>query len=222
VGGPRSGYGTSMPTATLWRDQTLRMSAATARRRRPRRRVVVVLVALAVAGLAITWWVSKPPAAPTTVAVVGDSITYLSRADIAARLDAAGYHPTVVSLPGTKLAQAEATVARLASTHPDIWVMELGTNDAGSKNPDWATPFNTEWREMASAGCVIYVSVSPRVSPVGDQINAAIRSLAARHGNVHVLDWGALEYTHSGWLRPDGIHPTPAGQEELQAIQQHC
>jgi hypothetical protein len=74
---------------------------------------------------------------------------------------------------------------------------------------------------------VVYVTVSPRKGAIAAGINAAIRSLARSHANVHVLDWGDLEHTEPGWVVPDGIHPTPAGQvaltdEEATTLQENC
>jgi lysophospholipase L1-like esterase len=74
---------------------------------------------------------------------------------------------------------------------------------------------------------VIYVSVSPRAGPIADQIDESLAGLAQDHTNVHVLDWGHLSSGNPAWLEPDNIHPTPAGQAELaalesQALHQYC
>ena len=156
---------------------------------------------------------------PPTVAVVGDSITDLSRQSIAASLTQAGFHPVVHAVIGIEMAQAVPWVDQLAQQHPSDWIIELGTNDAGRNNPSWTLPFLAVWHQVRSTGCVIYLSVSQRAGPIATQINASLARLALTHANVHVLDWGNLEYLNPAWTEPDLIHPTPAGQSELAAVE---
>jgi hypothetical protein len=162
-----------------------------------------------------------------TVYVIGDSITSLSRTSITATLTQAGYQPTISATPGAKIGQAEANVSTLAVHKPWAWVIELGTDDAGAKNGSWPQPFLAEWAAISPAACVIYVTVSPHAGVIGTQIDSSIEKLAEDHTNVHVLDWGRIEYGNAAWVSPDGIHPTPAGQAELaelerQELQQSC
>jgi lysophospholipase L1-like esterase len=46
-----------------------------------------------------------------------------------------------------------------------------------------------------------------------------MHKLAEAHPNVHLLDWGTIEYQNPAWLSGDGIHPTPAGQAALAALE---
>jgi lysophospholipase L1-like esterase len=172
--------------------------------------------------------VSKPPAAytagqqisdPGTVAVVGDSITELSKDSIATSLTHAGYHPIVHAVIGIEMAQALPWIDQLAQQNPRNWIIELGTNDAGKNNPSWVLPFLAIWQQVRSSACVIYLSVSQRAGPIATQIDASLAGLALTHANVHVLDWGNLEYLNPAWMEPDMIHPTPAGQAELAALE---
>jgi lysophospholipase L1-like esterase len=80
---------------------------------------------------------------------------------------------------------------------------------------------------ISTASCVIYVTISPRAGEVGSQINTAIQRLSKSHSNIHVLDWGQIEYTNPAWVSPDGIHPTPQGESalanlEAQQLQNVC
>lgn len=156
---------------------------------------------------------------PPTVAVVGDSITALSRQSIINSMTQAGYQPTVEAVIGIKMAQAAPAIDYLAQQHPADWVIELGTNDAGTGNSMWPEPFLAEWQQVKSSGCVIYVSVSLHAGPIAAQIDSSLGGLAREHANVHVLDWGSLEYDNPVWLEPDMIHPTPAGQVELATLE---
>ena len=170
---------------------------------------------------------TAPVSARPTVAVVGDSITELSRQSIETSLVHAGYQPSVDAVVGIQIAQAEPFVYQLAQQRPSDWIIELGTNDAGKDNPSWEWPLVSEWQQIQSSRCVVYLTVSPRVGAIADQINDALARLALGHANVHILDWGYLEYGNPAWLEPDLIHPTPSGQAELatletQEIRRYC
>jgi hypothetical protein len=194
-------------------------------------RLTVAALTIALLGAGI--WLALEPASfrkaaysagqgtsrPPTVAVVGDSITALSRLSIASSLDHSGYQPTIEAVVGIQMAPALPSIEQLAQRKPNDWIIELGTNDAGRDNPLWASPLLAEWQRVRGSGCVIYVSVSPRAGPIAAQINDSLAGMARAHDNVHVLDWGDLEYDNPAWVEPDMIHPTPAGQAELAALE---
>lgn len=184
-----------------------------------RRRVVLVVgvAILAVAGLIA--WLLEDLTSNQSVYVVGDSITYLSEAPISADLSSAGYQPTISATPGVKIGQSQAEITALARNQPYAWIIELGTNDAGARDTVWPQQFLAVWSAISPANCVLYVTVSPRAGAVAQQIDASIQSLAKTHSNVHVLDWGTLEYQNPTWVTGDGIHPTPAGQNALAALE---
>lgn len=183
----------------------------------PNRIVVISVVVVALAGLA--GWVVEDATNRPTVYVVGDSITALSRASISSALTDAGYQATISATPGVKIGQALTDVTTLARTQPWAWVVELGTDDSGARDTTWPQPFLAEWAAISPASCVIYVTVSPSSGAVGRQIDTSIEQLAQAHPNVHVLDWGRIEYTHPGWVSADTIHPTPAGQAALAGLE---
>jgi lysophospholipase L1-like esterase len=182
--------------------------------------LVVVLAVAAVA--ALTAWLWDDLTSNRTVYVVGDSITYLSEAAISADLSNAGYQPDISATPGVKIGQSLGNITALAQHQPAAWIIELGTNDAGAQDTVWPEQFLAVWSAVSSASCVIYVTVSPRVGVVAQQIDASIQKLAQAHSNVHVLDWGNLEYQNPAWVSGDGIHPTPAGQAALAAFETHA
>jgi lysophospholipase L1-like esterase len=185
---------------------------------RVRKQIVVSLIAVVLLGAGV-WVALDELTSSPTVAVVGDSITALSRQWIAVSLFDAGHLSTIDAAPGITMAQAEPAITQLAHQHPSAWIIELGTNDALGKNPLWGEPILAEWQQVRSSQCVIYVSVSPRSGPIAAQIDTALAGLAHEQANVHVLDWGNLEYANPAWLEPDKIHPTPAGQAELGSLE---
>ncbi|HWF16226.1 MAG TPA: hypothetical protein VG244_08620 [Acidimicrobiales bacterium] len=172
-------------------------------------------------------WLWEHLGSQPAVYVVGDSITALSQPSISAALTDTGYQATISATPGVKLGQAQTEVRTLAQHQPWAWIIELGTDDAGASNAAWPQPFLEEWASIAPATCVIYVTVSPRAGPVAMQIDSSIATLAGAHPNVHVLDWGQIEYGNSSWVSADGIHPTPQGETalaglELQELRHAC
>jgi lysophospholipase L1-like esterase len=184
-----------------------------------RRRRLVLLVAVAVILAGLVAWLWEDLTSNQSVYVVGDSITYLSEAPISADLSNAGYQPTISATPGVKIGQSEDKIAALAQSQPYAWIIELGTNDAGARDTVWPQQFLAEWSAISPASCVLYVTVSPRAGAVAQQINASIQKLAQTQHNVHVLDWGNIEYQNPGWVSGDGIHPTTAGQAALAALE---
>jgi lysophospholipase L1-like esterase len=179
--------------------------------------LLVGCVVVSVAGL--TAWLWEELSTDPAVYVVGDSITYLSEASLSADLSSAGYQPTISASPGVKIGQSQAEISALAQNHPWAWIIELGTNDAGAQDSVWPEQFLAEWSLVSSAKCVIYVTVSPRAGPVANQIDTSMQQLADAHSNVHLLDWGTIEYQNPSWVNADGIHPTPAGQAALAALE---
>lgn len=187
---------------------------------RPRRRRLVLLVGCAVLAVAgLTSWLWEDLTSHPTVYVVGDSITYLSEASISSDLSNAGYQPTISATPGVKIGQSQAEITTLAQNQPWAWIIELGTNDAGAQDNVWPPQFLAEWSLVSPASCVIYVTVNPRVGQVARQIDTTMQELAQQHSNVHLLDWGNIEYQNPGYLAIDGIHPSPAGQAALAALE---
>lgn len=207
-------------------DVTRTVTAVPQTPQRVRGQIVISLAAVVLLGAGM-WVALVELTSSPTVAVVGDSISALSRQWLAVSLFDAGYLSTIDAVPGITMAQAEPAITQLAKQHPNVWIIELGTNDALGKNPLWEEPFLAEWLQVRSSQCVIYVSVSPRPGLIAAQIDTTLAGLAREHSNVHVLDWGNLEYGNPSWLEPDKIHPTPAGQAELgsleaQEVQRYC
>jgi len=179
--------------------------------------VVLIVVVAALVGSGI--WLWQDLSARPSVYVVGDSISWLTAESTSRILSLAGYGPTISATPGVTIGQMQNEVATLAQNQPHAWIIELGTNDAVFSDSAWSVPFLAEWDSVSPADCVIYVTISPRAGPLAANINTAIKDLAATHRNVHVLDWGNVEYSNPSWLHPDGIHPTTQGQAALASLE---
>lgn len=171
--------------------------------------------------------VTSPPATSLdvpnpagNVAIVGDSITYLARTDLAHALR--HYNLYIDAVDKTTMAEHLQKIEQLASDgQPRDWVIELGTNDAlpEPSNPNWATDFANEAAALQNQRCVVFLTVNPRLGSIATGINGAIADAVATHSNFHSIDWGDIEFRKSQWLQSDGIHPTKAGDVELAKLE---
>jgi len=109
-----------------------------------------------------------------------------------------------------------------ATSSPPVWVVSLGTNDA----PDtFAAAARQIVRLAGPRRCLVWYDVHRPTTQ--DAINAELHQLAARHPNVHLLDWAALADANPQWFGSDGIHPATEGytqraQLAVQGVAQWC
>jgi lysophospholipase L1-like esterase len=158
------------------------------------------------------------------VAVVGDSITYLSADDITDELTASGYEPSVVGRIGRSASEVDADVMAARNSSPAVVLLELGTNDVTrSAGGEGSTADYERWMSGYIAefpdSCVIVTTVSShRPSPT---MNQTARSINAwlRTRTSHVVEWDNYEWSERRngvvIVEPDKVHPNPAGQEAL-------
>lgn len=166
-----------------------------------------------------------PPTGPK-VAVLGDSITSLSRQEIAHRLEGRG-SLSIAAVPGRTIAQMSPAVGVITAAGPPFaWVINLGTNDALQRNINAPNDYRDLVAKVAGAPCVVLTTINDfggfgGFGGFGDAypiiaraLNATIVELAARYPNARVLDWNAVARAHQsdGVLAADGLHPTRAGQ----------
>lgn len=151
-----------------------------------------------------------------TVAVVGDSITYMSGPYIESSLRGDGYR--IDATTGYWMAQMYPAIQQVLPTSPSAWVVELGTNDARFGNANWSADFSKEVNALAAQRCVVLVTVNPRLDSIATGIDQAIASTVAGQSNFHSLDWGNIEWQRPKWVAPDGIHPGPQGSAELAKL----
>lgn len=51
-----------------------------------------------------------------------------------------------------------------------------------------------------------------------NQVNAQIKKTAAKHANVHVIDWYSKALNQSDWFAADNVHPNPTGNRQLTSL----
>ena len=151
------------------------------------------------------------------VAVVGDSITVVSAPGVEAELR--GYSLYMRAIDGKRIDEMIPSLRAEMARKPRAVVVNLGTNDAlqAQTHSNWLGSFDTVWALTRSRPCVIFVTVSTYADNLGkgtvaNDINLAIRKLAAEHHNVHIVDWNAAVHANRSLLASrnppaDNIHP---------------
>ncbi len=167
---------------------------------------------------------SSRPAHPT-VAVIGDSITFLSSRDIQAGSDRAGYRLLITGRIGYTAARLAPDVADFARQHPSVVLFELGTNDV-TQSTTGATSAAAYEQVMSGYlrdfghACLIATTVSShRGDAIEDATATAINRWLRAHF-THVVDWDTYEWDarQAGHLlveTTDYVHPNDAGQQAL-------
>jgi lysophospholipase L1-like esterase len=196
---------------------------------------VMGVVALVAAGVVV--WVQRSEAKPTgPVAIVGDSITFLSTGAYRDELEPQ-YQPLIKGVLGITVAGMEPAARRMAAQHPRQAVIELGTNDV-LHGHDLAVS-EASYRKMVDAfaragvSCIHAVNIDTRMRPKGspltakaEEFNQFLDELAHSRGDVVVVDWnGAVNASSerrqresSPRLISDTVHPTPEGSHVLAQL----
>ena len=161
---------------------------------------------------------------PTTVAVVGDSLTVAATDELTDALSRVGVRSVIVDAResrrmtsgSTDLSSGVTAIEDMLGEHrPDLWIVALGTNDVGAEVG--TDRFRADVRETLAAipadAPVVWVDVwiRDRDDDVVE-LNAVLhRELAARPAKTEVVDWyssGSID----GVITGDGIHLTAAGE----------
>jgi hypothetical protein len=162
------------------------------------------------------------------VAVIGDSITFVSAPEIG---DALGddWDATIDGRPGFTVADQLPTARALAEDRPEQVILNLGTNDVTGQ--DALGPALAALAEMVAlfpdAECVHLVTVSELMAI--EDVDAPARAAAFNEGvdrlastdpRLRVIDWtaavqAAQDADPDVALTDDTVHPSPDGQRLL-------
>ncbi len=193
---------------------------------KPRRRIPAAAKLIVVsATIALVAGACSSGPSRHTVAVIGDSITFLASGDIQAGVNRAGDHLLITGRIGYTAAQLAPDVSAFARQHPSVVLFELGTNDV-TQSVTGATGAAAYERVMAgylhefSHACLIATTVSShRGDPIQDATARAINAWLRTHF-THLVDWDAYEWAqrragHFIVEQVDDVHPNDAGQQDL-------
>ena len=170
---------------------------------------------------------TSTPALPVvlpTAALVGDSISYLCRAALEAELTAAGFgRVDFDAMPGRRIAEGDSPglavldLAAASGLDPDVWIVELGTNDiakyAGA--PAYAELIDLVVQRIPAQTPLVWVDTySSFFLAEAELFNATLRTSVAPRTGSAVADWYAkcVELGPTT-LVPDGLHPVESGFE---------
>lgn len=178
------------------------------------RRLVGTLVALALIAVLATSCNDPTPSTGNRLLVVGDSLTALTRNNVLSVLREAGWDTTIDAESGTSIEDWAPRLPDIVSfTHPDIVVIELGTNDCDVKGcPDLAPIIDGVMRTLADIKNVLWVNVQDDTfyPKHADYVNFAIEAADARWPNMFPVDLASRFDGHPEW-RADGLHFNTTG-----------
>ncbi|HRE00431.1 MAG TPA: GDSL-type esterase/lipase family protein [Ilumatobacteraceae bacterium] len=173
---------------------------------------------------------------PNSVMVVGDSISAGSRQVLDTVLTDMGFDEVHIdaepsrriqvgkSKPTNGLAIVEFVQG---AQPPGIWVVELGTNDAGlyAEQDEYAELIDSVLDVIGDRVDLVWVNIYRfDVVDACRSFNTALVERLSARGNATIVDWFSQCLDHAGDLLSDGVHPNAAGQLVLadmirQAIQ---
>ena len=167
-----------------------------------------------------------------SVAIIGDSITFLNQGEIQKQLSPT-FKLNVSATLGITLGNSLPAAQQLAAADPRQVVINLGSNDALK-----AVPIDQAIGELRSvvstfsgADCIHLVDINTHmvaegrgpVGPEAEQLNAEMLKLAAKDSRIDVIGWNKIisddiaAHPPNGRLTGDTVHPGPEGQKLLAA-----
>ena len=187
--------------------------------RAPVRRRAAALAIAVVVGLLAAACRSEGPVSGTKVLVVGDSLTKLSSDTVMATLEGDGWQPDIEATGGTTITYWSTRIPFLvAISHPDVVVVELGTNDCSPSECPPIGPYIDEiMRGIPRSTPVLWlnVQVDNPLSAKRKYINFEIESAYARWPNLHLVDYAGRIDNHPEYHVADGLHLNDAGKQVL-------
>jgi hypothetical protein len=187
---------------------------------------VTTTVAPAPAAASAPSSVAEPPAVIAerpVVAIVGDSLAYSVATEVDAHLRAAGTEPVLDVAPGRRIpvrgleGQINAgleVVDTLRPLQPDVWVVQLGTNDVAYEPLDqgrYAFWVIAMLEAIGPDAPVVWVNVHRADRPAeAAAFDAVLSLLDSERPQLRVADWAAVAAVEPV-LAPDGVHLATEG-----------
>ena len=160
---------------------------------------------------------------------MGDSISFLSRGALETRLVEAGFGKVEFdALPGRRISEGDSPGLAVldfsigAGLQPDLWVIELGTNDLGhyAGAAAYAELIDLVVQRVPGPTPLIWVDTySSFQLEAAELFNETLRDAMVRRGNAAVADWYAkCVEVGPTVLIPDGLHPSPEGFDTFAEV----
>jgi lysophospholipase L1-like esterase len=167
---------------------------------------------------------------PPRIAMVGDSITFMSTEPLRAGFTAQGLEVVTIDAqvgrrmtvgsagqlyPGTDVVRFIA-----ADGAVDVWVVALGTNDVGQYDDaaEYTEQVLSVVAEVPDSAPLVWVDTWHRDRREAcELLNGVLRTVVGARPRSLVVDW----FSHgddAGVVAPDGVHPTDAGTAVFAAV----
>jgi lysophospholipase L1-like esterase len=166
-----------------------------------------------------------------SVAMIGDSITEGSLAELTAALTAAGVvDPLINGDSGRRIESGRDPLngAQVLSdllaigVEPDVWIIALGTNDAGSYEGEeaYGALVDLMLDQLPADAPLVWIDVyRPDVPDDVGAFNSALRRRLADRGNAVVGSWFEIvSRPDQQLLQPDQVHPNGDGRVAFAAL----
>jgi lysophospholipase L1-like esterase len=196
-------------------------------RSRGRGPLIAGAIVLALVALFVVDRVTSP--AGDRVAVVGDSITFLTTGKLFEEFEG-NYDVIGDAVLGARLSDMMPTAKELAAQSPRQVIIDLGTNDVLKSTPIEEAAGTL--REMIglfdSAKCIHVVNINTRMTMDGQPVpeparalNEHIEKIASEDGRIDVIDWDGMvagsvtDEFPAGTYIADTVHPSDEGGRAL-------
>lgn len=170
-----------------------------------------------------------PPGAkvPASLVMIGDSITVASRKTLEPILTAIGFSSVAINAQVNRRIEVGsgkngptpgivvADFVRASGKRPDVWVVALGTNDAGlySTDAEYRDLIDTMLARIPPQAPLVWIDTYRRDQLTGaEQFNGVLRKAISTRGHAVMGEWYQQVTKSKGKiLRVDGVHPNAAG-----------
>ncbi len=184
----------------------------------PKRNLVAALVVIVLLAVTLSACKEPGPAQGNRLLLVGDSIFAGSVEALEAALIPEGWDPFFQSQAGTTIEDWAAHIQpAIDASHPDVVVIELGTNDCGTVACVNLEPYiDRLMQKLAFADAVLWLTVQTDtiIPEKPDYVNSQIKAAAGRWSNLFIIDMATYFEGHTEW-RDDGTHPNAEGQRQM-------
>jgi hypothetical protein len=156
------------------------------------------------------------------IGLIGDSVLMGVDPWIDGDLAAAGWGPihywagTGTRVPADNPLGASTVLHqwRAAGFDPPVWIIGVGADDVGFVGFSEAASeaeINLMLDEIGPDRDVVMATIQHYNPTWETNWNTALRAVAARRPELHVVEWQALADQHPAWWGGDGVHLSPAG-----------
>ena len=161
---------------------------------------------------------------PKSLVMIGDSISALSETELDSVLGSIGFETVTINAESSRrieVGQKKPTNGLdvisfiVGANRPEMWVIELGTNDAGlyATDEDYQDLIDSTIALLGDDAPLVWVNTYREDHLDGCvQFNGLLAATLERRGNATIADWYQQCITNAATiLTDDGVHPNKDG-----------